>query len=251
MSIHFETYGSGAPLIMIHGLFGTLDNLRSLAKKLSDQYRVYLIDAPAHGQSTTPLPLNLTTMAQTVIQFLDEQKLEKVTLLGHSLGGKIAMEMCLIAPHRINQLIVADIAPVTYPRRHDGIINGLKAVGSEIKHRRDADTVLKQFIPETGIRGFLLKSFVGENGKIWAFDLEALANDYENLIAGNSDKSCAVNTLFIVGGRSNYVGVEHKDAILARFPNTRSKIIQDAGHWLHAEKPTAFEKICRDFLVQG
>lgn len=251
MSIHFEKFGTGPALILIHGLFGTLDNLKTIGKSLSDSFEVYLIDAPAHGKSSTPTPLDLQTMADMVINFIKQQNLSEVSLLGHSLGGKISMEVALKEPSLVSKLIVADIAPVKYTRRHDSIINGLQSVTADTKDRRSADHKLKQYIEEPGVRGFLLKSFQPNQSHPWAFDLEALSASYESLIDGNSDVSSPVNTLFIIGGNSNYVSLEHKSAILSRFPNTQSKVIHGTGHWLHAEKPAAFEKICRDFLVQS
>lgn len=248
MTIHFETLGSGQPLILIHGLFGTLDNLKSLAKKLSDTYQVFLIDAPGHGKSSTPAPLDLPHMADAVFQFITEQGLQNIRLIGHSLGGKIAMEVALQHPAVVKQLVVADIAPVTYPRRHEAIIAGLQSVTPQ-HNRATADQQLAQFIEEKSIRGFLLKSFINQNERLWAFDLPALADNYDHLIAGNSQKQSDVDTLFIVGGKSNYVTPAHREEILSRFPNTQSKVIHGAGHWLHAEKPTAFEKICRDFFL--
>ncbi|MDC2887885.1 alpha/beta fold hydrolase [Psychrosphaera algicola] len=251
MSIHFEKFGSGPALIVIHGLFGTLDNLKTVGKSLSDHFEVFLIDAPAHGKSSTPTPLDLQSMADMVITFIKQQHLSKVSLLGHSLGGKIAMEVALKEPTLITKLIVADIAPVKYTRRHDAIINGLQSVTVDTNNRRDADSKLKGYIQEPGVRGFLLKSFLPNASSPWAFDLDALAKNYDNLIDGNTNVTSPVDTLFIIGGESNYVTLEHKTAILSRFPNTRSKVIHGTGHWLHAEKPAAFEKICREFLVQS
>lgn len=254
MAIGHQVIGQGAPLIVIHGLFGTSDNLKQIAKALSNQFRVYLIDAPAHGESTTPDPLTLTNMAQQVLAFADQQGLDTFSLLGHSLGGKIAMELALNANHRVDRLIVADIAPVQYTHRHDHIIQGLNAVPlASLTNRQQANEILSQYIDEEGIRGFLLKSLARETapsaGWKWRFDLKALEHNYDNLIAGNSALTYTGPTLFIVGGNSNYVLPEHKPEIVARFSQINVKVIQNAGHWLHAEKATAFIKICQDFLA--
>lgn len=255
MSIYYQTFGQGDPLIIIHGLFGTSDNLKQVAKSLSDQFKVYLIDLPAHGDSTTIEPLTINNMAKEVILFSEQQGLTHFSLLGHSLGGKVSMEISMIAPEKVSKLIVADIAPVQYPRRHDVIINALKSVNlSQLKSRKDADNILAKSIEEIGVRGFLLKSLIRNPADTsqwkWRFDLASLADNYDNFIAAISSQIYDHPTLFVIGGTSDYVLPEHKRDILNRFPQVRVKVIQNAGHWLHAEKPTAFEKICRDFLNQ-
>ena len=252
MSIHFKVLGSGSPLVMIHGLFGTSDNLKAIAKGLAEDFKVYLIDAPGHGDSPTLEPLSLTTMAEAVKVFAEEQGLTSFSMLGHSLGGKIAMELALNYPHLVDKLVVADIAPVNYPRRHDGIISALRSVPlTNLKSRAEADKILQENIQEPGVRGFLLKSLTRSNNNnwLWKFDLEALANNYDNLVAANSEQEYSGDVLFIIGGNSNYVLPEHREQITNRFPRVKPKVIQGTGHWLHAEKPNAFTKICREFLL--
>lgn len=252
MAINFQTFGQGEPLVVIHGLFGTSDNLKAVAKQLADQYRVFLIDAPGHGDSDSLPLLSLSNMANAVYEFLKDQNLISVAMLGHSLGGKIAMELALTQPGVINKLLVADIAPVQYKPRHDAIISSLKAVPlTQIKSRQEADAILSEKISEPGVRGFLLKSLVRSgDGWRWRFDLDQLAHDYSELIKGNSDLSFSGPVLMIVGGESNYVLPEYRQEIVRRFPNVEAKVIAGAGHWLHAERQTAFVKICRDFLLR-
>ncbi|MBU2918716.1 alpha/beta fold hydrolase [Psychrosphaera sp. F3M07] len=254
MTIAHQVLGQGKPLIVIHGLFGTSDNLKQIAKSLSDQYKIYLIDAPAHGDSSTPDPLTLNNMAKAVLEFADQQGLTQFSLLGHSLGGKIAMEIALLENARVDKLIVADIAPVQYESRHNHILEGLNSINLDtLENRQQANETLSQFIDDVGVRGFLLKSLTRaekpQSGWKWRFDLNALELSYENLIKGNSLLTYPGPTLYIIGGNSNYVLPEHKNKIVTRFQNTSVKVIQNAGHWLHAEKPTAFIKICRDFLA--
>ena len=255
MSIIFQTFGEGKPLLIIHGLFGTSDNLKAVAKQLSDSHKVYLLDAPGNGESASLPKLSSNTIALTVVDFIKEQNLTLVSILGHSLGGKIAMEIALIAPEIIDKLLVADIAPVQYTRRHDDIIASLKAVPLQgLTGRQEADEILAKKIPEKGVRGFLLKSLVKDNTAdaawTWRFDLDQLAKDYDELIKANSTGHFDGPTLMIIGSESNYVQNEHRPAIVERFPNVKAKIISGAGHWLHAERQTAFVKICRDFLSQ-
>lgn len=250
MAINFQSFGDGDPLIVIHGLFGTSDNLRAVAKQLSDQHKVFLIDAPGHGDSDTLSLLSLGNMADAVYEFIQQQDLSKVSILGHSLGGKIAMELALKYPDSVDKLLVADIAPVQYKPRHDDIISSLKAVPlTQIKSRKEADAILAEKIKEAGVRGFLLKSLArDESGWRWRFDLDRLANDYEELIKSNSNLTFDGSVLMIVGGESNYVLPEYRNEIVSRFPGVEAKVIAGAGHWLHAERQTAFVKICRDFL---
>lgn len=257
MSINFQSFGEGSPLVIIHGLFGTSDNLKAVAKQLADEYKVYLIDAPGHGDSASLKKLSISNMANAVINFLKEHQLESVSILGHSLGGKIAMEIALLQPQRVDKLLVADIAPVQYTRRHDQIISGLQSVPLDnLNSRQQADELLSNYIEEKGVRGFLLKSLVrddqADSNKVWKwrFDLAQLATDYDEIIKANSDSTFNGPTLMIIGSESNYVQKEHQSEITKRFPNVKAKIISGAGHWLHAERQTAFVKICRDFLSQ-
>lgn len=252
-AVNFSIMGEGDPLIIIHGLFGTSDNLKQVAKSLSDSYKVYLIDSPAHGGSETVIPLTINNMASQVVSFCEQQQLNKVAILGHSLGGKIAMEIALSQPQLISKLIVADIAPVQYQSRHNAIIQALNAVPlADITSRKQADDVLKHGIPEMGVRAFLLKSLIknSDNQWSWNFDLANLSHYYPELIKANRTGSYDGPTLFVIGGQSDYVNQSHQQQIQQRFSNIKVKVIENAGHWLHAEKPVAFNKICADFLAQ-
>lgn len=253
MKINFQTFGTGSPLIIMHGLFGTLDNLKQIAKALSEHHCVYLIDLPGHGESDTPTPFTLSEMANAVIDFAKQQELDEFALLGHSLGGKVAMEVALLEPNLVSKVIVADIAPVQYERRHDKIIQGLKAIDLvSTENRQAADKTLANYVTELGVRAFLLKSLrrseISNQNWQWQFDLNALSENYDNLIDANSLSVYSGPVLFILGGNSEYVRPDHKAEIGKRFKNAKAKVIQNAGHWLHAEKPAAFEKICTDFL---
>lgn len=247
--------GEGKPLIIIHGLFGTSDNLKAVARELIDEHKVYLIDAPGHGDSVTVVPLSIANMANAVSDFIKQLNVGPVQILGHSLGGKIAMEIALANPELISKLIVADIAPVQYKPRHDDIISSLQAVPLKtLESRKDADQILAQKINEPGVRSFLLKSLVRDKSKpgewIWRFNLDQLSSDYNELIKSNREGTYSGPTLFIIGSESNYVLPEHRGDIIERFPNTKAKTINGAGHWLHAERSVAFVKICRDFLSE-
>lgn len=255
MTIHFQSMGEGQPLVIIHGLFGTSDNLKGVARELSNEYKVFLIDAPGHGDSSSLPLLSLANMAAEVAKFITELNVGPVAILGHSLGGKIAMELALTEPNLVSKLIVADIAPVQYTRRHDDIISSLKSVPlATLENRQQADALLEKKIAEPGVRSFLLKSLVRDkeagSGWKWRFDLEQLAKDYDELIKANIDGEFVKPTLFIIGSESNYVTADYRPQIVSRFPNVQAKTISGAGHWLHAERTVAFVKISRDFLSQ-
>ncbi|MDB2373689.1 alpha/beta fold hydrolase [Psychrosphaera haliotis] len=255
MTINYQSMGEGKPLIIIHGLFGTSDNLKAVARELSDEHKVYLIDAPGHGDSDTVVPLSIANMANAVSDFIKQLNVGPVQILGHSLGGKIAMEIALANPELISKLIVADIAPVQYKPRHDDIISSLQAVPlSTLENRKDADEILARKINEPGVRSFLLKSLVRDKSKpgewMWRFNLDQLSSDYNELIKSNREGTYSGSTLFIIGSESSYVLPEHRGEIVGRFPNTKAKTINGAGHWLHAERSVAFVKICRDFLSE-
>lgn len=246
--------GSGQPMIIMHGLFGTLDNLKLIAKAMANNYQVYLIDLPGHGGSDSVSPFNLAQMANAVVAFADEMGLQRFAILGHSLGGKVAMEIALTSPDRVTAIAVADIAPVQYQRRHDAVLAGLNAIDLvNTSTRQQADEVMSQHVKEAGVRAFLLKSLrraPSDSNANWAwyFDLPHLAASYDNFIKANRDGHYPGPVLFIIGGNSEYVQTSHQEAIQLRFSDIKVKVIQNAGHWLHAEKPVAFEKICTDFF---
>lgn len=241
-----------APVVLIHGLFGSYENLGVIERSLSEQYQVINIDVRNHGRSGHSDEMNYQLMADDLAQTLDSLNVTSAALLGHSMGGKLAMALALAQPQRVSKLILADIAPVAYPARHNNIFAGLHAVDlNTINNRNDADALLAQHISELGVRQFLLKSLVKHDNKfIWRFNLAALYNNYQQLIgAPILEGSYHGPVLFIKGGESDYILPEHKAQIMQLFPKAQAKVIQGTGHWLHAEKPAAFTKLVNDFLL--
>lgn len=258
MQLNYEQRGSGEPVILIHGLFGDLDNLKSISRHLADNYTVVNLDVRNHGQSPHTDDMNYADMASDVIAIADAEGFDRFHLLGHSMGGKIAMEIALRYPSRVLSLIVADIAPVAYDARHSTIIEALTSIDTDaLQSRQQADKQLAESIDSQGVRQFLLKNLrkdSDDNGKerwYWRFNLPALKANYTTLIgAPTSAGQYTGPTLFIRGAQSDYVTTEHRDAIVQRFPNAQPKTIEGAGHWLHAEKPTAFNQLVSGFLEQ-
>jgi esterase len=254
MLLHTQLTGqSGKPaVVLIHGLFGSYENLGVIARSLSEQYLVVNVDVRNHGRSGHSADMNYRQMAGDLAQTLDELELTQVALLGHSMGGKLAMAFALLYPERVTKLILADIAPVAYPPRHNSIFAGLEAVDlALLTSRADADKQLAEYINEAGVRQFLLKSLVKDNDSFyWRFNLAALKANYAALIGEPlMQGQYSGPVLFIKGGDSDYILPEHRPAILQLFPQAQAKIIQGTGHWLHAEKPAAFTKLVQDFLL--
>ncbi|WP_240223942.1 alpha/beta fold hydrolase [Rheinheimera hassiensis] len=240
------------PVVLIHGLFGSYENLGVIERSLSEQYQVINVDVRNHGQSGHSADMNYQLMAEDLAQTLDSLSVKKAAILGHSMGGKLAMAYAVTYPERVTRLILADIAPVSYPPRHNSIFTGLNSVDlTQIENRTDADKQLAPHIKESGVRQFLLKSLIKEDDTFqWRFNLRALYDNYTALTGNPIDSgSYSGPVLFIKGGDSDYILPEHKATITKVFPAAQAKIIQGTGHWLHAEKPAAFTKLVKDFLL--
>lgn len=249
---------SGQPtapaIVLIHGLFGDLDNLKSISRALSDTYYVINVDLRNHGQSPWTETMAFSDMAADVLAVLDTLNLNNAHILGHSLGGKVAMELALHYPSRVRSLIVADIAPVSYDPSHNTILNALAAMNLEhVDSRQSADKILAESIKELGVRQFLLKNLrKTDTGWVWRMNLKALHHCYPELIgAPSAELVYSGPVLFIRGGRSDYIQAQHKNAIVSRFPHAQSKTINDTGHWLHAEKPAVFNGLVERFLDEN
>ncbi|XOV77707.1 MAG: alpha/beta fold hydrolase [Aestuariibacter sp.] len=251
MLLNYTIAGQGEPLILMHGLFGSLENLGVIAKQLQQQFQVISIDLPDHGRSPHSNQFSYQQYAQSIVDTLDSLQIGECHLLGHSMGGKVAMTIALSNAKRVKKLLVADIAPVKYEPRHDNVFKALTAVDLDnISSRTEADKQMAQYVEEIGVRQFLLKSLEKtDTGFRWRFNLNMLQRDYESLSAGmDSSNSFDKPTLFVKGGNSNYISEAHQQAILQLFPRANAKIINDTGHWLHAEKPFVFAGIAERFF---
>lgn len=252
--LNYKQLGEGKHIVLIHGLFGSLENLNMVAKNLSQHYCVTSIDVRNHGNSFHQQNMDYQVLAQDVINLLDKLSIKNCHILGHSMGGKIAMKIALSFPERINKLIVADIAPVKYPAHHLTIIEGLQAIDlTQVLKRQDADIQLSKYVPNTGVRQFLLRNItLNELGKFqFKCNLHNIDQGYQQImqsITDQAEQKFNGDTLFIKGANSDYILPEHQSAITLLFPKAKAKIIQGAGHWLHAEKTVAFNKIVEGFL---
>ena len=251
--IHAKQYGSSGPnLIVIHGLFGNADNWHSIAQALADYFTVYCIDLPNHGKSDSMQDATYPKMANAVLDWAKLKNIDTFYLLGHSMGGKVAMQMAAMAmPAQIEKLIVVDIAPVDYQPSHTRILEGLKAIsGTEITSRKEADTLLSQYEPNLAIRQFLLKSLNrNEQSHTLSLSVDNIADSYATILKKPIiETAIEIPTLFIKGENSDYIVADYQAEIMASFPNASFKIISGAGHWLHAEKPLPFTSLVKRFL---
>ncbi len=252
MILHTDITGQGTPLLLIHGLFGSGENLGMIARLLADRFQVINIDLRNHGRSGHSDALNYSLMARDIIETMDALDIPNAALLGHSMGGKVAMQLALSQPQRVSKLVLADISPVVSQARHLGILAALNSIDlTHLTDRKDADRQLQQGIEDAGTRAFLLKSLQKtEQGFHWRFNLAALTAQYAEVLAAPDATGPYLGpVLFIKGGNSDYLQPGHQDQIRQLFPAARAKIIEGTGHWLHAEKPAAFAKITADFLL--
>jgi len=239
-------------VVALHGLFGSMENLGMITRLLKDEYSVYGLDLPNHGRSPHVADASLAAMAAMVIDWMDSVGLASAYFLGHSLGGKVAMELALRYPDRADGIMVADIAPVTYPRRHDDVFQAFAAVDlANLNSRGDADKAMQPFVNEPSTRSFLLKNLEKSDGRWrWRVNLDALIDNYNGFIKANTSDQAPYSkpVLFIKGEKSNYILPQYTQATLALFPEADVKIINDTEHWLHAEKPELFTRIVKRFL---
>lgn len=255
MQLHYHRYSDAGPvLVLMHGLFGSWDNLGGIARLLAKDFQVFSLDMRNHGDSFHSDQMTLADLAADVIAFLEQQQLFDVHLLGHSLGGKTMMEVALTAPERINKLVVADIAPVDYRvARHDDVFAGMAAVDlAGIRSRGQADAQMAQHVSIPAVRSFLLKNLVRDTdgGYRWRVNIDSIKRNYFELIGANrSDTQFTHPVLFIKGELSDYLQKHHTPEVVSRFPKASVQIIAGTGHWLHAEKPNQFAQITRDFLL--
>lgn len=256
MKLYARTQGKGQDLVSLHGLFGSQENLGMINRNLSSEYRVHALDLRNHGRSPHSPEMNYSLMAEDVLEYLDDQKLQKINLLGHSMGGKVAMALALKAPERVSALVVIDIAPVSYSeRRHNEILEGLSSMNlAALKSRNEANKHLEEYVAEQDIRQFLLKNlYRNSEGQFdWRINLSAIINHYPEILLGQaSNQPFTGKTLFIKGEHSDYILPKHKQAITDLFPNARVRVIPKTDHWVHAQQPELVSRTITRFLDPG
>lgn len=251
--LYSKIEGSGKPLLILHGFLGMSDNWRTMGTQFAtDGFQVHLLDLRNHGRSFQSDEFSYEVMVQDVYDYCQANNLEKISIIGHSMGGKIAMLFATTYPEMVDKLIVADIAPKFYSQHHQTIFEGLNAVDfSKKPSRNEVEAILTQYIPDFGTRQFLMKSlYWQEPGQLaFRFNLAVFNTTMDEI--GKALPSTAVfekPTLFIRGGNSNYILDTDFENIKHHFPNSRIETIPNVGHWLHAENPKVFYEITSSFL---
>lgn len=249
--LNYKLEGEGHIIVLIHGLFGNLDNLGLLARDLRQDHQILSIDLRNHGQSFHDEQHNYALMAEDVNRLLEHLNIASATVIGHSMGGKVAMKLADIAQDKIVRLVVLDMAPVAYnERRHDNVIAGLDAVIEAQPHSRaEVMNILAEHIELEGVRQFLSKSLY-KQGEImtWRFNVPAIKANYWNILGWDSIERCPIPTLFLKGADSNYLLPEHQKRVQEQFSQAKAHVIANTGHWLHAEKPAEVLRAVRNFI---
>lgn len=251
MELNFKRYGQGDPLIIIHGLFGSLDNWQTLGKKFAEDFDTILVDQRNHGHSPHSDDFDYDHMATDLIRLIEEQNLENAYIIGHSMGGKTVMRAAQMRPDLIDRMIVVDIGPKGYPMHHGPILDGLHAINfDEVRSRKQANDVISTFIEDDGVKQFLLKNlYWKEKGLLdWRINLPVITKNMEKIIGQLPADEVDIPTLFIRGEKSNYIIEDDYTDIFMQFPDSDIETIYNAGHWIHAENPFDFYNLVFDFL---
>lgn len=251
MKLFFREYGEGQPIVILHGLFGSSDNWLTQAKILSSSYKIIAVDQRNHGQSPHSDAFDYTAMVDDLAELFEDKKIVNPAVMGHSMGGKTAMNFALAHPDKVEKLIVVDISPRAYDLEHYRLIEGMKAIPvSTVTSRNEADDTLAQFVPEPDVRQFLLKNLQrrAEGGFTWKINLPAISEKLSNIgldlqYQGTFEKP----TLFVRGARSKYVQDSDWPRITQVFPNAKLETM-DTGHLVQAEKPQEFVDVITRWL---
>ncbi|MCB0794729.1 MAG: alpha/beta fold hydrolase [Flavobacteriales bacterium] len=239
--LFYRRSGSGRSLLVLHGLFGSSDNWNSIGRVWAERSDVFLVDARDHGRSPHTEKVTYELMAEDVLRLLDSHDLERVSIVGHSMGGKTAMRFAQLYPDRIDKLVVVDIGAREYgPHGHDAIIRALLSSEPGSKTgRSDMEAHLTGFIPEPGVVQFLMKSLYWKNpGELaWRFNVPVLARDMPHILSAIGTEKVHVPTLFIRGGKSDYIQREDLPQLHEQFTQATVESIPYAGHWVHAQAP--------------
>lgn len=251
MNLFFREAGNGQSLVLLHGIYGSSDNWLTQARMLSDRYHTYALDLRNHGQSPHADEFDYPAMVGDILEFIEAHNLTSVVLMGHSMGGKVAMNFAVAYPERLEKLIVVDIAPRVYNMRHDAILEGLQAIPIDtITTRNEADEALAAFVKEPDVRQFLLKNVQRkpDGGFKWKLNLPVIAENIEKIAAGlQFDGKFEGPVLFVKGARSKYIKDDDIQGIREVFPRATIETL-DTGHWVPAEKPKEFVALVDEWL---
>lgn len=245
--------GEGQPVIILHGLLGMLDNWKTVGRKLSENYHVYLVDQRNHGKSLHSADFDYTILAEDLKHFLDEQNISKANLIGHSMGGKTVMQFAQMYPESVEKSIIVDISPSGSIGGHKHIFDALLSVDiGSVESRKEVEKHLVDQGLEINIVYFLMKNLkrdTDKGGFAWKANIQELWNNYQNILAPTiGDAPSDEPILFIAGSRSGYITSDDLEKIAELFPFHRYEVIEGVGHWVHAEKPAELIGLVQDFI---
>ena len=252
MNLHFELTGEGPPLIVLHGLLGAADNWRSMSRRLGARYKVFAVDLRNHGRSPHSDILDYDVMAADLREFIEQQALRRIMLLGHSMGGKVAMQFAIDYSETVEKLVIVDIAPKPYKTSQRDLLEALRSLDlTRYQSFGQIDSALATKVSSAPLRQFVLKNLArDENGRLgWKIHLEAIYRNYDKLTQGIEPRRIFDKpALFMRGGQSNYI--EEDDASLIRkiFPQAVIATLPEAGHWIHVDRPDEFFETVVNFL---
>ncbi len=265
IKLNYKIYGEGEPLVIMHGLYGTLDNWVGIARELQNNFKVIIVDLRNHGKSPHSKVHNYEVMVDDLLNLMNDLEIYSANIMGHSMGGKVAMAFAAFNPERVKRLLIVDISPRTYLveegdlqfTEHVKIMDALASLDlSNLNSREDADSFLSKKIPFDRVRWFLLKNLYRNKDKSfgWKLNVSALRSNLENVLQGFENLSeefklldCPV--VFIKGGASNYIRDIDTELINSLFPNSKTVSINEASHWVHAEKPNEFLLVVKQFCM--
>jgi len=252
VTLHFKQLGHGEPLVLLHGLFGSGDNWFGVAPRLAEKFHVFAPDLRNHGYSPHHAEMGYPLMAADVEKFFLSQKIESAHVVGHSMGGKVAMQFALDFPARVKKLVVVDMAPRAYARAHDKIFAALLALDlASFQTHQQIEDALAPEIPSLSLRRFLLKNLGrDEHGKfIWKMNLRGVVENYSRLgEVLSAENQFDKPALFIRGGKSDYINTADEAEIRRRFPAAEIQAIAAANHWVHADTPEEFVRMVLEYL---
>jgi pimeloyl-ACP methyl ester carboxylesterase len=253
MKLNFRKVGEGPPLLILHGLLGSLDNWTTLAKRFGEHFSVYLVDQRNHGQSPHSSGMDFDVMAGDVLSLMEDAGIAWAHVIGHSMGGKVAMRFAVLHPGRVGKLVIVDIAPRLYPPGHENIFRGLFAIDlARAESRLEVDQLLTKHVPDVSTRQFLLKNLTrDENGHLrWRANLDGIYTSYDQLNASTvPSQPYRGEILFVRGGRSRYITEADLREIPRSFPKAQFATVEDAGHWVHADAPERLREVVLSFLL--
>jgi esterase len=240
-----------APLVLLHGLFGQARNFGQVQRALAQRWRVIALDLRNHGASPHGSDMRYATMAEDMLETLAALGALPAALIGHSMGGKVAMRAALLHPEAVERLLVADIAPVAYPAHNHPIVTAMLTVPlHDGLTRAAAEAALADAVPEASVRAFLLQNLRPGAPPVWRIGLDEIAVAMPDIEGwdGPADATYPGRTLFVAGETSDYIYPEYRPTIRALFPAARFVTVKHAGHWVHADNPAGFLAVVEAFL---